>query len=101
VSIVSGPKELKAASKAVSANGPGRKRRVELYVRRLLAVEEKDHAGHQFLEWFVNEQVEEEDAALTIVDQLKLVGDNGVAIYMIDQELGQRQPTAAGNAGAA
>jgi ferritin len=60
-----------------------------------IAVEEKDHASHQFLEWFVNEQVEEESNALTIVDQLKLVGENGVAIYMIDQELGQRQPSAA------
>jgi ferritin len=60
-----------------------------------LAIDEKDHAAHMFLEWFVNEQVEEEAAAQLVVDQLKLVGENGVAIYMIDQELGQRQPTAA------
>ena len=66
-----------------------------------LAIDEKDHAAHQFLEWFVNEQVEEEAAAQLVVDQLKLVGENGVAIYMIDQELGQRVPAAAGNAGAA
>jgi ferritin len=68
-----------------------------------LASEEKDHAARQFLEWFVNEQVEEEANASTIVDRLKLVGDNGVAIYMIDQELSQRQPTpaAAGSAAAA
>lgn len=67
-----------------------------------LAIEEKDHAAHQFLEWFVNEQVEEEAAAQLVVDQLKLVGENGVAIYMIDQELGQRQPApAAAGAGAA
>ncbi|MCC6123797.1 MAG: ferritin [Pirellulales bacterium] len=66
-----------------------------------LAIEEKDHAAHQFLEWFVNEQVEEEAAAQLVVDQLKLVGDNGVAIYMIDQELGQRQPAAAAGAAAA
>jgi ferritin len=67
-----------------------------------LTIEEKDHAAHQFLEWFVNEQVEEEAAAQMVVDQLKLVGDNGVAIYMIDQELAKRQPApAAGNAAAA
>jgi ferritin len=60
-----------------------------------LAIDEKDHAAHQFLEWFVNEQVEEEAAAQLIVDQLKLVGENGVAIYMIDQELSQRQPAGA------
>jgi ferritin len=66
-----------------------------------LAIDEKDHAAHQFLEWFVNEQVEEEAAAQLTVDQLKLVGENGVAIYMIDQELGQRQPAAAPTSGAA
>lgn len=66
-----------------------------------ISLEEKDHASHQFLEWFVNEQVEEESAALAIVDQLKLVGDNGVAIYMIDKELAQRQAAPAGGAAAA
>jgi ferritin len=60
-----------------------------------LALGEKDHMAHQFLEWFANEQVEEEAAALTIVDQLKLVGDHGVALYLLDQQLGQRPPTAA------
>jgi ferritin len=65
-----------------------------------LSIEEKDHAAHMFLEWFVNEQVEEEANAQAIVDQLKLVGDNGVAIFMIDQELGKRQPAAAAPAAA-
>ena len=62
-----------------------------------LALAEKDHAAHNFLEWFVGEQVEEESVALTIVDQLKLVGDAGMGLYMIDQQLGQRtaSPSAA------
>jgi ferritin len=60
-----------------------------------LALGEKDHMAHQFLEWFAGEQVEEESAALTIVDQLKRVGDNGVALYLLDRELGQRQAAAA------
>lgn len=51
---------------------------------------EKDHAAHSFLQWFVNEQVEEEANVVAIVDQLKLVGDQGVALYMIDSHLGQR-----------
>jgi ferritin len=55
-----------------------------------LAIAEKDHASHDFLEWFVKEQVEEEANVRTIVDQLKLVGDNGTGLYMIDQQLGQR-----------
>jgi ferritin len=55
-----------------------------------LAGAEKDGASHDFLEWFVREQVEEEAAAQLIVAQLKLVGDNGVGLYLIDQELGKR-----------
>ena len=55
----------------------------------LMAVE-KDGAGHDFLEWFCREQVEEEAQVQLIVAQLKLVGDNGVGLYMIDQELGKR-----------
>jgi ferritin len=59
-----------------------------------LAAVEKDGAGHDFLEWFVREQVEEEAAAQLIVDQLKLVGDQGVGLYLIDQQLGQRTAAA-------
>lgn len=55
----------------------------------LVAVE-KDGAGHDFLEWFCREQVEEESQVDLIVSQLKLVGDNGLGRYMIDQQLGQR-----------
>jgi ferritin len=62
-----------------------------------LSLEEKDHASNTFLQWFVTEQVEEESTAKTIVDKLKLIGDNPVALYMLDGELGQRtlpSPTA-------
>ena len=61
-----------------------------------LAIAEKDHAANAFLQWFVNEQVEEEASALAIVDKLKLVGDHGVALFMIDNELAARtlSPTA-------
>ncbi len=55
-----------------------------------LAIEEKDHASNSFLQWFVNEQVEEEDNVSTIVDQLKFVGDAGQGLFMLDRELGQR-----------
>jgi ferritin len=55
----------------------------------LVAIE-KDGAGHDFLEWFCREQVEEEANAQLIVAQLKLVGDNGLGLYMLDQELGKR-----------
>jgi ferritin len=62
-----------------------------------LALEEKDHASNTFLQWFVTEQVEEEATAKTILDKLRLIGENPVALYMLDGELGQRtlpSPTA-------
>ena len=55
-----------------------------------LALSEKDHAANAFLQWFVTEQVEEEASVLDLVEQLKLAGDNGTVLYMIDQQLGQR-----------
>jgi ferritin len=57
-----------------------------------LSLAERDHAANAFLQWFVSEQVEEEASVLTIVDKLKLVGDNSVALFMLDGELGQRTP---------
>lgn len=55
-----------------------------------LAIEEKDHASRSFLQWFVDEQVEEEDSASTVLDRLKLIGDSGNGLFMMDRELGQR-----------
>ncbi len=55
-----------------------------------LALAEKDHAANTFLQWFVTEQVEEEANAQAIIDQLKMVGDHGVALFMVDGELGKR-----------
>ncbi len=55
-----------------------------------LAAKERDHATNTFLQWFVTEQVEEESSANDVVQQLKLVGDDGGGLFMIDRELGQR-----------
>ena len=55
-----------------------------------LALSEKDHASVSMLRWFVDEQVEEESSADAIVEKLKLVGDKGRGIFMLDQQLGQR-----------
>jgi ferritin len=55
-----------------------------------LAVGEKDHATNSFLQWFVTEQVEEEDNASTVLGQLKLIKDSPQALFMMDKELGQR-----------
>lgn len=54
------------------------------------AVQEKDHASQIFLQWFVTEQIEEENNDRDLIAKLKLVGDNGHGILMIDGEMGQR-----------
>lgn len=56
-----------------------------------LAREEKDYATENMLQWFVSEQVEEEESVQEILDALDLIGDKGHAIYMFDKELGKRQ----------
>lgn len=55
-----------------------------------LAREEKDHMTDNFLQWFVAEQVEEEASASEVVRKIKLAGDSGGGMFMIDRELGQR-----------
>lgn len=54
------------------------------------AVREKDHATRIFLQWFVTEQIEEENNDRDMIAKLKLVGDNGYGILMIDAEMAQR-----------
>lgn len=61
-----------------------------------LATENHDYATRVMLEWFINEQVEEEKTVQGILDEFGLVGDNKVALFMIDKELGARQAEAAG-----
>ena len=59
------------------------------------ALKEKDHATYNLLQWFVNEQVEEEASVGEIISKLKLVKEDGYGLLMIDNELGTRPaPTA-------
>ncbi|MCF7740444.1 MAG: ferritin [Candidatus Marinimicrobia bacterium] len=55
-----------------------------------LAKEENDHATEIFLQWYVTEQVEEEDNVGSILDKFELIGDAGNGIFMIDKELATR-----------
>ena len=55
-----------------------------------LAIKEKDHAGKNFLEWYVNEQVEEEQSFTDIINALKLIKGEGQGLLMLDRELGGR-----------
>lgn len=54
------------------------------------AFKENDYATQMLLQWFINEQVEEEKNATEIVEQLKLIGTHGTALYMMDRQLASR-----------
>ncbi|WP_312825066.1 ferritin [Epilithonimonas sp.] len=54
------------------------------------ANDESDFATTSFLQWFINEQVEEEANASQYVTKIKMVSDNPSALYLFDQELAQR-----------
>jgi ferritin len=55
-----------------------------------LSQEEKDHATFAFLQWFVSEQVEEEDTFRKVLDELKLVKPTCSAMLFIDRQMGKR-----------
>jgi ferritin len=55
-----------------------------------IALEEKDHATHNMLQWYVSEQVEEESSVDKILQQLKMLEGNKHGLLMLDRELKQR-----------
>ena len=55
-----------------------------------LSTTENDYATQSMLKWFVDEQVEEEENAQNIIDNLKMIKDNGYGLYMLDKELAAR-----------
>ena len=67
-------------------------RKVTGLIRNLygLAAKENDYATQVVLQWFINEQVEEEKNATQIVEQLKMIGDQGAALFMMNAQLGAR-----------
>ena len=56
-----------------------------------LAGQEGDFASQQFLNWFLSEQVEEEDNVGGVVERLALAGDSAHGLLLIDQELARRE----------
>ncbi len=55
-----------------------------------LAIEERDHKSNSFLQWFVNEQVEEEENAENNLRKIQLIGNDVQGILMMDAEMAQR-----------
>ena len=55
-----------------------------------LAISLSDHATNNFLQWYVAEQVEEEESSSGVLQKVKLAGDSPSGLLMLDQELAQR-----------
>lgn len=55
-----------------------------------LAAEEKDYATASLLNWYVDEQVEEEDTAQGYVDALKFIGGEKIGVFMLNEKMGKR-----------
>lgn len=70
-------------------------RKVTAMINNLYAMAEAEHdyASRDRINWFVAEQVEEEETAQNYIDKFKLIGNDGMGIYMLDQELGARTYT--------
>ena len=54
-----------------------------------VTLEEKDYATHNFLQWFVAEQIEEEALARTILDKINLIGNDKGGLYLFDRDIQQ------------
>jgi ferritin len=56
-----------------------------------VALKQKDYAAQVMLQWFINEQVEEEKNAGDIIEQLLMIEAHGTAVLMLDHQLGKRE----------
>ena len=74
-----------AAFKATLAH----ERKVTALINEIYAIatDEHDYATQNMLQWFIKEQVEEEETAREYIDALEKIGDNGYGLYMLDKEL--------------
>jgi ferritin len=52
-----------------------------------IALNEKDYATHNFLQWYVNEQIEEEKLARECNDKLEMIGDDKSGLYLFDRDI--------------
>lgn len=67
-------------------------RKVTSLINNLYAIAEAEHdyATRDRLNWFVSEQVEEEENAQVLIDKFTLIGNDGMGLYMLNQELAAR-----------
>ena len=62
-----------------------------------ITLEEKDYATHNFLQWYVSEQIEEEALARTILDKINLIGNDKGGLYLFDRDVQQITADSAAN----
>jgi len=62
----------------------------KIYKLMEMAIELKDYATQNMLRWFIDEQVEEEDAVRKILEKLKKIESSPAGLYALDKELGKR-----------
>jgi ferritin len=63
---------------------------VRIHELASLALEVKDHATYNFLQWFIAEQVEEEETASDMVQKFRMAGEHPAGLYQLDKELATR-----------
>lgn len=70
----------------------GHEKNVTILLHKLyeLSLKEKDYASQSILQWFINEQVEEEATVTDILQRLKMIPDKSSAILYLDKEMGKR-----------
>jgi ferritin len=52
-----------------------------------VCLQEKDYTTHNFVQWYVSEQLEEEALARTILDKVNMIGEDKAGLYMLDRDL--------------
>jgi ferritin len=58
-----------------------------------VCLKEKDYTTHNFMQWYVSEQIEEETLARNVLDKLKLIGNDKGALYFFDRDVAGMKST--------
>lgn len=81
--------------KEVLVTGLEHEKHISARIRLLfdIAEETKDYESRSLLNWYIDEQVEEEESAQDLIDKLEMVGQDGKGLYLLDKELQARSYT--------
>lgn len=103
LAALAGPKTEWPSPLAAFEDAFGHERKVSQAIDALvdLAESEHDRAAISFLQWFVDEQVEEEEVVDTAIQKLRRIGDFGPGLYLLDRELAGSTGAEAGEGAAA